>query len=107
MTVITIPTLRGRLPVIVGRATTVSTPGEVIDVVVTERGIAVNPKREDLKSRFEQAGLPVRELAEIKAEAGRLTQPPGEPIFGDEVVAVIEWRDGTVIDAVRRVIGWE
>jgi len=107
MTLITIPTLRGRLPVIVDRATTVTTPGEVIDVVVTERGIAVNPKREDLKDRFQAAGLPVRSLEEIKAEADRLTQPPGKPTFGDEIIALIEWRDGTVIDTVRRVVGWE
>ena len=107
MTLITIPTLRGRLPVIVDRVTTVTTPGEVIDVIVTERGLAVNPKREDLRDRFEQAGLPMRELAEIKAEADRLTQSPGRPIFGDELIALIEWRDGTVIDTVRRVVGWE
>ena len=107
MTAITIPALRGRLPVIVDRVTTVTTPGEVIDVVVTERGIAVNPKREDLRDRFQQAGLPVRELAEMKAEADRLTQPPGKPNFGDEIIALVEWRDGTVIDTVRRVVGWE
>ena len=107
MTVITIPTLRGRLPVIVDHVTTVTTPGEVIDVIVTERGIAVNPRREDLKERFLAAGLPVRELAEIKAEADRLTQPPRKPVFGDEVIALIEWRDGTVIDTVRKVVGWK
>jgi len=28
-------------------------------------------------------------------------------VFGDEVVAAIEWRDGTVIDVVRKVEGWE
>lgn len=107
MTLITIPSLRGRLPVIVERVTTVTTPGEVIDVVVTERGIAVNPRREDLKDRFLAVGLPVRELAEIKAEADRLTQPPRKPVFGDELIALVEWRDGTVIDTVRRVVGWE
>jgi len=107
MTVITIPTLRGRLPVIVDRVTTVTTPGEVIDVIVTERGIAVNPKREDLAERFQEAGLPVRTLEEIKEEADRFIQPPRKPVFGDEVIALIEWRDGTIIDAVRRVVGWE
>ncbi|MEA3239170.1 MAG: citrate lyase subunit alpha [Candidatus Bipolaricaulota bacterium] len=107
MTLITIPTLRGRLPVIVDSVTTVTTPGEVVDVVVTERGIAVNPKREDLKERFLAAGLPLRELVEIKAEADQLIQPLGQPVFGDEVIALIEWRDGTVIDTVRRVVGWE
>jgi len=107
LTLITVPTLRGRLPVIVDRVTTVTTPGEVIDAIVTERGIAVNPKREDLRERFVAAGLPVRELAEIKKEADRLTRPPRKPIFGDEVIALIEWRDGTVIDTVRKVAGWD
>jgi len=107
LTLITVPTLRGRLPVIVDSVTTVTTPGEVIDAIVTERGIAVNPRREDLKERFVAAGLPVRELGEIKQEADRLVRPLGRPVFGDEVIALIEWRDGTVIDVVRRVEGWQ
>ena len=107
MTMITIPALRGRMPMILDRVTTVTTPGEVVDVVVTERGIAVNPRRGDLEERFIDAGLPVRSLQEIKAEVERLVRPLGVPVFGDEVVAVIEWRDGTVIDVVRNVEGWE
>ena len=79
----------------------------MIDVIVTERGIAVNPKRKDLKEKFVAAGLPVRELAQIKREADRLTRPPRKPVFGDEVIALIEWRDGTIIDVVRRVEGWQ
>ncbi len=105
LTLITVPSLRGRLPVIVDQVTTVTTPGEVIDAIVTERGIAVNPRREDLKDRFIAAGLPVRELADIKQEADRLIRPLGQPVFGDEVIALIEWRDGTVIDVVRKVVG--
>jgi len=107
LTIITVPTLRGRLPVIVDRVTTVTTPGEVIDVIVTERGIAVNPRRQDLRERFASAGLPVREIGEIKKDADRLIRPPSRPVFGDEVIALIEWRDGTAIDVVRKVIGWE
>lgn len=107
MTVITVPSIRGRLPVIVDRVTTVTTPGEVIDVVVTERGLAVNPKRGDLKGCLIAAGLPVRDLAEIKRESERLVRPVSRPVFGDEVIAAIEWRDGTVIDVVRKVEGWE
>jgi len=107
MALITIPTLRGRLPVIVDRVTTVTTPGEVIDVVVTERGIAVNPKRQDLKERFCAAGLPVRKLEAIKEEVDKLIHPSRKPIFGNEVIALVEWRDGTVIDTVRKVIGWK
>jgi len=106
MTMITIPALRGRMPMIRDRVTTVTTPGECIDVVVTERGIAVNPRREDLKEKFLSAGLPVRTLQEIKAEVEAFVQPLASPVFGDEVIAIIEWRDGTVIDAVRKVEGW-
>ena len=106
MTMITIPTLRGRIPVIVDSVTTVTTPGEVVDVIVTERGLAVNPKREDLKEQFLAEGLPVRELADIKAEVDGLIQPVARPVFGDEVVAAIEWRDGTIIDVVRKVEGF-
>ncbi|MDD4903537.1 MAG: citrate lyase subunit alpha [Candidatus Bipolaricaulis sp.] len=107
MTMITLPALRGRIPPIVDRVTTVTTPGEVVDVIVTERGIAVNPRRGDLRERFLAAGLPVRDLAEIKRDAGRYIQPVRRPVFGDEVIAAIEWRDGTVIDVVRKVEGWQ
>jgi len=49
----------------------------------------------------------VRDIAELKAEADGLVRPLGKPVFGDEVVAAIEWRDGTVIDVVRKVEGWQ
>lgn len=107
MTMITIPALRGRIPVIVDQVTTVTTPGEVIDVIVTERGLAVNPAREDLKERFLAAGLPVRTLGDIKNEVDGYIQPVAKPVFGDEIVAAIEWRDGTVIDVVRKVEGFQ
>ena len=106
ITLITVPSIRGRLPMILDRVTTVTTPGEVVDVVVTERGIAVNPRRGDLRERFLAAGLPVRSLEEVKAEVERLVRPARKPVFGDEIVAAIEWRDGTVIDVVRKVEGW-
>jgi citrate lyase subunit alpha/citrate CoA-transferase len=93
--------------VILDRVTTVTTPGEVIDVIVTERGLAVNPKRDDLRESFLAAGLPVRDLVDIKREVDGLVRPLGKPVFGDEVIAAIEWRDGTVIDVVRKVEGWQ
>lgn len=107
VTLITIPTIRGRIPTIREQVTTVTTPGEVVDLIVTERGIAVNPRRPDLKEDLKRAGLPVRELSEMKAEAERLVGEAKRPVFGDEPVAVIQWRDGTVIDIVRKVEGWQ
>ena len=106
VTVITIPTIRGRIPTIRERVTTVTTPGEVVDLVVTERGVAVNPRRPELAEDLRRAGLPVKSLEELRAEAERLVGEGKSPLFGDEVVAVIQWRDGTVIDVVRKVEGW-
>ena len=106
ITMITVPSIRGRLPMILDSVTTVTSPGETIDVVVTERGIAVNPRRDDLRERFVAAGLPVRTLEEIREEVGRLVRPARKPVFGEEIIAAIEWRDGTIIDVVRKVEGW-
>lgn len=106
VTVITLPTLRGRVPMIRDRVTTVTTPGEVVDLVVTERGIAVNPRRSDLAHDLRRAGLPVRTLAEMKGAAERLVGEGKKPVFGEEIVGIIQWRDGTVIDVVRKVERW-
>ncbi len=47
-TILAVPSFRDRIPVIVDEVTTLCGPGELIDVVVTERGIAINPRRQDL-----------------------------------------------------------
>ena len=36
------------IPIIIDKVTTLVGPGDLIDVIVTERGIAINPKRTDL-----------------------------------------------------------
>ncbi len=103
-TILPIPSFRDRIPVLVDRVTTLCGPGELIDVVVCERGIAVNPRREDLLARVAGSDLPIRPLAEIKAEVERMCGgPPQPPATGDKVVAAIKWVDGTVIDCVRQV----
>ncbi|MBZ0269907.1 citrate lyase subunit alpha [bacterium] len=103
-TILAVPSVRDRIPVIVDRVTTLVGPGELIDVIATERGIAINPKRQDLLGAVKGSGLPIRELVDIQADVNRLCGgPPAPPRLGDEVVATIQWVDGTTIDAVRRV----
>ncbi len=103
-TILPIPSFRNRIPVLVDEVTTLCGPGELIDVVVTERGLAINPRREDLLSAVAGSGLPVRPIEEIKAEVEAFCGgPPAKPDCEDRVVAVIEWVDGTVIDAVRQL----
>ena len=52
--------------------TTLCGPGELIDVVVTERGIAINPLREDLRNAVKGSKLPIRPLREIQEEVERI-----------------------------------
>jgi citrate lyase subunit alpha/citrate CoA-transferase len=98
-----IPLFRGRIPVILDHVTTLCGPGELIDVIVTERGIAINPKREDLIDAVKGSSLPIKSIEALKAIAERICGKPEKPTLDDEIVAVIKWVDGTVIDAVRKV----
>ncbi len=102
--ILPIPSLRDRIPVIVERVTTLCGPGELIDVVVTERGIAINPRRKDLIEAVKGCDLPVRPIEDIKAEVeGICGGAPDAPRMGDKVVAAVKWVDGTVIDSIRQV----
>lgn len=100
---ITAPSFRSRVPIVREQVTTVSCPGEVVDVVVTERGIAVNPRRADLADRSARAGLPMVDLGSLMKQVHAITGVPEQPVFGDRVVALVEWRDGTILDVIREV----
>ena len=103
-TILALPSFRDRIPVIVDRVTTVTGPGELIDVVACERGIAINPRRTDLIETLKDSDLPIRPIEEIKDEIENiLGGKPELPKLADEPVAVIKWVDGTVIDTVWRV----
>ncbi|MCD6205325.1 MAG: citrate lyase subunit alpha [Candidatus Marinimicrobia bacterium] len=102
--ILPIPLFRDRIPVIRDEVTTVTGPGELIDIIVTERGIAINPRRKDLLEALKGTKLPLKSIQELKEEAEKICGMPEKPNLGDEIVAVIKWVDGTIIDAVRRVI---
>src|SRR5579872_6061642 len=100
-TILAVPSFRDRIPIIVDQVTTLCGPGELIDVVVTERGIAINPKRQDLMDALKGSKLPIRSLKEIKEEVERICGgKPQRPKRGGRPVAVIKWVDGTVLDTV-------
>ncbi|MDD7538059.1 MAG: citrate lyase subunit alpha [Oscillospiraceae bacterium] len=83
--------------------TTVATPGETVDAVVTDKGIAINPRRTDLLAALKDSDLPlvdIRDLAEMGETLGGIEDHPD---FTNRIVAVAEYRDGTVIDVVRQV----
>jgi citrate lyase subunit alpha/citrate CoA-transferase len=101
--ILPVPLFRDRIPVIRDQVTTLCGPGELIDVVITERGLAINPLRKDLLEKVNGSGLPVRSLEELKEEAEKICGIPDKPEFTDKVVAVVKWVDGTVLDAVWQV----
>lgn len=105
VTIVVANLLRGRLPIIVDKVLTATTPGETIDVLVTERGIAVNPLRADLKEKMLAAGLPVKDIQELKELAEKIAGVPKQIKTGEKIVAVVEYRDGTIIDVVRQMEG--
>ncbi len=103
-TILPIPSLRDRVPVIINEVTTLVGPGELIDVVVTERGIAINPLRKDLIRRTRRSGLPIVPIEKIRDEVFRLTGgAPAGPKTTARDIAVVKWVDGTVIDTIKQV----
>jgi citrate lyase subunit alpha/citrate CoA-transferase len=102
-TIITAPSFRKRIPIVREKVTTVTCPGEVVDAIVTERGIAINPKRGDLSERAKFAGLPLLSLSQLMDDVHKITGIPEAPQFKDRPVALIEWRDGSIIDVVREL----
>jgi len=102
--ILALPSVRDRIPVILDEVTTLTGPGELIDVIVTERGIAINPRREDLVEATKNSGLPIKSIEQIRDEVHALVGgPPKKPERSDEPVAVIKWVDGTVLDTVWKV----
>ncbi len=101
--ILPIPLFRDRIPVIVDEVTTLCGPGELIDVIITERGIAINPLRKDLIENVKGSGLPIRTTQELKDEAEKICGKPQKARFDEEIVAVVKWVDGTVIDIVRKI----
>ncbi len=100
LTIIVSPLIRGRIPTVVESVLTVTTPGETIDAFVCEYGIAINPRRKDLLEKAKEAKLPVVSIEELLDKAIKLVGKPEPLRLKDQIIGVIEYRDGTIIDVV-------
>ncbi len=96
------PLFRARQPIITDRVNCISTPGKDIDVLVTQYGIAVNPKNEELRDRLIRAHMPVVSIEELKAKAESLCGVPKALEHGERVVAKVIGRSGEVQDLIYR-----
>ena len=107
-TIVIAPLLQGRIPAICTDVTTVTTPGESVDIVVTDYGVAVNPARPDLLKALQDADcVPLKTIEELRDIAYSIVGEPEKVQFGDRVVGIIEARDGTIMDVVREVKPFE
>lgn len=103
LSVVVAPLIRARLPLIVEEVLCKSTPGETVDVVVTQSGIAVNPRQQELRERLIQAGLPVKTMEELKQIAEEISGQPQMVRPTGRVVAEVLYRDGSKIDEIHMV----
>ena len=104
LTIIAMPLLRGRLPMLLDRVQTIVTPGETIDALVTDYGISINPLREDLIERLKGKGLPLLSIEALKVKADKLAGKPQETLLGEKICGLVEYRDGTIIDVIHSVL---
>ena len=108
LAIILAPLVRARLPLITDRCHCISTPGSTVDVVVTQRGIAVNTsieKNRQLEEALKAKGLPVVDIKELKAIGEKITGVPKPIKQGDKVIAKVLYRDGTLLDEIHQVAG--
>ena len=101
--VIVTPLTRGRMATICEQVVTVTTPGECVDVVVTDYGTAVNPRRQDIIECLDKAGIKHVPIKELQEKAYSLVGRPDPLQWKDRVVAILEARDGTILDVVREI----
>lgn len=97
------PMFRARLPIVTDRVTCVSTPGKDVDVLVTQGGIAVNPRQAELKQRLLDAKLPVIDIHELKEKTEAITGKPQPIVTGDRAVAQVFGREGHVQDVIYNI----
>ncbi len=98
VTIITTNLVKSRMPIVKEKVTTITTPGENIDVLVTERGIAINPLRKDLLEKLKNSKLNIMTIDDLYKKALELTGPYKEQTHSDEIIGYVIYRDGTVID---------
>ncbi|MBU2565897.1 MAG: citrate lyase subunit alpha [Candidatus Thermoplasmatota archaeon] len=104
LTIITAPLYRKKNPIVREKVTTITTPGSVVDAIVTNEGIAINPERKDILEKV-KGKINLVSIEELKDMAYAQTGKPELLNFGDEIVAEIKWLDGSVLDRVYRVKG--
>ena len=76
--------------------------------MVTDYGVAVNPRGPDLPEALKAADyIPLKTIQELRDIAYSIIEEPEKVHFADRVVGIIEARDGTIMDVVRQLKPFE
>lgn len=100
VSIIVVPLIKTRIPIIKNRVTTITTPGEDIDILVTDRGIAINPKRTDLIEKLKDSRLNIRDINDLYNEALEITKIPKPLEKSNKVIGLVRYRDMSIIDLI-------
>lgn len=104
LTIVVSPLIKGRNPIVKNRVNTITTPGDSVDVFVTERGIAINPKRVDLIEKLASSSLNILSIEQLQKIAHKICGVPLQIEKSDKVIGYVVYRDGTIIDEIRGVV---
>ena len=105
ITIITTNLIKSRLSMVKKSVRTITTPGETVDILVTERGIAIHPRRTDLIKLLKNSKLPIMTIDKLLETAHNITGVPNELKHTDHIVGVVRYRDGSIIDSIYQVKG--
>ncbi len=103
LTIITTNLLKSRTSMVKEKVTTITTPGETVDCLVTERGIAINPKRTDLIEKLKDSKLNIVTMEELLHKAKSIAGIPQPKQKSDQIIGVVRYRDGSIIDSIYKV----
>lgn len=103
VTIIVSKLFSSRIPFIKDRVDVITTPGNTVDILVTERGISVNPLRTDLIEKFKEAKVDVIDINDLKAYAEGIMGAPKKIEKTDKIVGLSQSRDGSILDYIYEV----
>ncbi len=102
LTIIVSPLIKARTVLIKNRVNTITTPGRHIDVLITERGIAINPLRKDLFEALEGSPVPVMTIEELQEKAYNITGIPAVKTHKGQPIGLVESRHGDTLDTIHK-----
>jgi len=101
--IITTNLVKSRTIMIKNQVTTITTPGESVDCLVTERGIAINPLRKDLIEKLKDSKLNILPIEKLLEKAYQMTGVPKDKEKSNQIIGVVRYRDGSIIDSIYRI----